>query len=356
MSTTFRLMSLATALLLAHQLPGQVAPPAAAPADKSGPRAQFSQSIHNFGKVNAGASLRHDFIVTNIGNALLEITQVKPGCGCTTAGDWDRKIEPGKTGKIPIQFNPGNFSGPVSKAVTVTCNDPAQGTHTLQIQATVWKPIDVQPAFVHFMPTEGEETNDTKVVKITSNIEEPVTLEGIESTNTIFKTELKTIKPGKEFELHVTYAGAATNVAASGPIKIKTSSTNMPLVEVTPYVMPQSAIVAVPGQVSLPANLTAVHKSYVTIRVNSKVPTTISEATVNAEGVKVLTTESQPGKAFSISLEFPAGFQMPVGKPMELTVKTSHPKKPEIKVPITQLSTILPVVGPTAPVGASTVK
>src|SRR5436190_9168 len=67
---------------------------AAAPAaalSKNGPRIAFSEIVYDFGKQGVSTPLRHDFIVTNIGTALLEITQVQPGCGCTTAGEWDKK-------------------------------------------------------------------------------------------------------------------------------------------------------------------------------------------------------------------------------------------------------------------------
>src|SRR5678815_2908741 len=147
--------------------------------------------------------LKHDFVVTNLGNAPLLIIEVRPGCGCTTAGDWDKEIAPGKTGRIPIQFNPSSFGGPVSKSVTVTCNDPAQATHYLSIQGTIWRPIDVQPQYVHFMPAEDEITNETRIVKITNNTEEDVKLEEPKSSSAVFTTELKTIKAGKEWELHI---------------------------------------------------------------------------------------------------------------------------------------------------------
>src|SRR5881394_3212907 len=100
-------------------LPAVTKPVAGAP-DSSGPRIEFATPTYNFGKVNAGELVRHDFVFTNTGGALLEITDVRPGCGCTTAGTWDKRVEPGKTGKIPLQFNPANFSGPVTKGATVT--------------------------------------------------------------------------------------------------------------------------------------------------------------------------------------------------------------------------------------------
>jgi hypothetical protein len=90
----------------------------------SQPGDQFDLTMFDFGKVNQGEVVKHEFVFTNTGTATLEITAVRPGCGCTTAGIWDKLVEPGKTGIIPLQFNSANFGGKVFKSATVTCSDP----------------------------------------------------------------------------------------------------------------------------------------------------------------------------------------------------------------------------------------
>src|SRR5262245_44559804 len=82
--------------------PTAVAAPATPP---GGPAIKFVETAHDFGRVPQGEIVRRDFIFTNTGSALLEIKDVRPGCGCTTAGEWDKSVAPGKTGKIPLQFN-----------------------------------------------------------------------------------------------------------------------------------------------------------------------------------------------------------------------------------------------------------
>src|ERR1041385_8002204 len=71
---------------------------AAQTAKPSGPQIEFDSLVYDFGKTNAGTLVKHDFIFTNTGTATLQITDVRPGCGCTTAGAWDKTVEPGKTG------------------------------------------------------------------------------------------------------------------------------------------------------------------------------------------------------------------------------------------------------------------
>ena len=43
------------------------------------PRIQFAELVHEFGKVLVSVPQRHDFIFTNTGNAVLEITGVRAG-------------------------------------------------------------------------------------------------------------------------------------------------------------------------------------------------------------------------------------------------------------------------------------
>jgi hypothetical protein len=343
--------ALFTLAQIASSLPalGQLLPAGPASVGKpnaDGPRITFSETVFDFGKIKAGEPVRHEFIATNTGNAVLDITMVQPGCpGCTTALPWDRQIQPGQTGKIPIQFNPLAFSGPVGKSVTVTCNDPAQPSHVLQFRANVWQPIDVQPSYLYFMPAEGEETNETKVVRIVSNLDEPLTLGQPQCDNPAFKLELKTLKAGKEFELHVSHGVVASNAAPQGLITISTTSSNAPAVRVTTRVMPQPAMAVSPLQIMLPAgSLSAGHRHTQMIRNNSSVPMKVTEAAVNAEGVTVQVNESQPGKLFLLTVNFPANFQVPAGEHLALTVKTSHPRRPIITVPVVQSTTPAPAV------------
>src|SRR6266498_3244827 len=145
----FMKTTLATLLIVAGTLGGTavglaqtedaVTPPeknVAAP-ESAGPKIQFAGTVYDFGKIGAGELVKHEFVFTNIGTGTLEIKDVRPGCGCTTAGTWDKEAEPGKTGSIPLQFNSANFGGTVAKQATVTCNDLNQTNVVPPTKATV---------------------------------------------------------------------------------------------------------------------------------------------------------------------------------------------------------------------------
>ncbi|MFM1769275.1 MAG: hypothetical protein RJA22_1804 [Verrucomicrobiota bacterium] len=301
------------------------------------PSIRFSETSFDFGKVKPTDPQKHVFIITNVGTAELEITEVKPGCGCTTAGEWDKKIAPGKTGVIPIGFNPASFSGTVGKSVSITCNDPAAPTHILSIQATIWRPLDIVPQYTHFLPVEGETNAEVRVVRITNNTEDNIQVEAPESTNPQFKPSLKEVRPGKEWELTVTYAGPISNTPPNGMINLKSTAAGTPQLSVSAYAMPQPAVSAMPPQVQLPpAPLPPSYSYPVAIRNNGSQPFNVSEAKVNADGVTARIQEATPGKLFNVVLTFSADFKLPAGQAVELSAKTSHPKYPLIRVPIIQ--------------------
>jgi hypothetical protein len=325
-------------------------PALVAPAAKAnGPQIQFSERTFDFGKVKSTDFLKHEFLITNTGNAVLEITDVTFGCGCTTAGNWDRLIQPGQVGKLPIQVVPLHFSGPVTKTVTVRCNDPANGTNLLSMQAVIWHPLEIQPEVVTFSQVEGESTNETKLVRIISNLDEPLTFGQPQSTNPLYKAELKIVRPGKEFDLMVSYSGAPV-VNPFDTIRIPTSSKDVPVVNINVQNVLQPALVALPAQIQLsPTGLGKPYQVSEFIRNMGQNPISVSEAFVNVPGVTVQIKETERGKSFQLNLLFAADFKASPGQPIYLTVKTTHAKHPIVQVPV-----IVPAPAPTpAPVAAA---
>ncbi|MCX6876446.1 MAG: DUF1573 domain-containing protein [Verrucomicrobia bacterium] len=304
-------------------------------ASQGGPQIQFAESEHDFGKIEGGAIVKFDFVFTNIGTATLEVTEVRSSCGCTTTGAWSKKVEPGQTGTIPIQFNSGTFSGPIHKTVTVTCNTPAQPQTILNLKATVWRAIDVNPTTVYFSPQAEAQLGETKVIRIVNHTEVPLELSPPACSNNAFTAELRTLKAGKEFEVRISTKPPFDAGSVQGAITLKTSSKNLPVITINGTIMVQLPIVAMPTQLTLgPAPLAAATKVGVILRNIGTAAVSISEPTVNVPGVAATLKELQPGRIFHIVLSFPAGFEVRPAAPAELSVKTSHPQYPIVRVPI----------------------
>lgn len=315
-------------------------------ASGSGPRIQFATPVHDFGQIKGGEVVKYTYVFTNVGQQLLEVTAVQASCGCTTAGEWSRQVEPGKTGSIPIQFNSGNFRGDVTKMITVTCNDTTQPTVTLQLKAHIWKPIDVTPQFATLNVTSESPSNAT-TVRIVNNEETPLTLSAPESTNPSFAAELRTNQPGKEFELVVRTVPPLPAGNVQGQITLKTSSTNMPVINVTALANVLQTVMVAPSQITLPAPpLANAMPSNVAIRNNGTNALVLTEPAVNAKGADVQLKEVQPGRYFTLTVIFPTGFEIAQGEKVELSVKSNHPQFPIIKVPVLQMPRSAPTATP----------
>jgi hypothetical protein len=302
-----------------------------------GPCLRFAEPFFDFGRVQSEQIVTHDYVFTNIGDAVLEISEVKSSCGCTAVTNWDRRVEPGKTGKLHVIFNTGGMAGPVKKNLWVASNDTNEPVAFLEFSATVWKWIDVIPTLATFAFGPDFQTNETRVVRLVSNLPEPVTLSAPLLTNRSFKTELKTIHEGKEFELEITVVPPLGPGSQVVPIILKTSSSKMPEVTVNVYTIVQAALTVSPSRIRLPALLDEAKQVIVTIRNNGSAPVVLSDPEINAEGASVQLRELQPGKVFNLVATFPAGFRARPGQPMEVRVKSSHLQSPNLKVPIVQL-------------------
>lgn len=82
----------------------------------------FEAPIFEFGEVDEGAVIKHEFKFTNTGKVPLVIQNAHSTCGCTIP-DWPKDlVEPGKTGVIKVEFNTKGKSEFQEKPVIITAN------------------------------------------------------------------------------------------------------------------------------------------------------------------------------------------------------------------------------------------
>lgn len=97
--------------------------------------------IYNFGEVEEGTIISHDYLIKNTGKGILEIKEVQPGWGCSVA-HYDEAIPPGGEGKVTLTINLKGVEGPVWKIATIFSNDPQKPTVSLNLQGTVRPSIE----------------------------------------------------------------------------------------------------------------------------------------------------------------------------------------------------------------------
>ena len=77
----------------------------------------------NIGSLTKGQVVEISWKFKNTGSKPLTIESVQAGCGCTTPEPPKEPIAPGAEGVIRAKFNSENFSGHVTKDVTVQANN-----------------------------------------------------------------------------------------------------------------------------------------------------------------------------------------------------------------------------------------
>lgn len=82
----------------------------------------FEKFSHNFGKLERGPQVFHEFMFVNTGDKPLVIYTVDKTCGCTTP-EWPKdSIMPGDTAYIKFGFDTDRPPGGFAKGLTVHSN------------------------------------------------------------------------------------------------------------------------------------------------------------------------------------------------------------------------------------------
>ncbi len=310
------------------------APATAASTNSIGPRIKFEETVHDFGRAQAGEQVKYTYVFTNAGDQTLEVTGVH-ACGCITA-NWTKSVEPGKTGAIPMSFNSSGYNGGVTKIINVTCNDPSNRQPRLTFKGAIWQPIEIQPNRV-FLNIPVGSPSVSATVRITNHMDAAITLSPPEINNRAFKAELKTVEPGKVFEVVVSTVPPMPTGFANGQLMLKTSATNMPVINLSVSANVASPISVTPNRIALPAGvLQAPQTRTVTIVNNGSSVLELTNPVVNLPGVDVQLKQVEAGHRFTATLTFPQGFEMPQGKEGELSIKSNEPSVPLVKVLISQ--------------------
>jgi len=145
------------------------------------------------------------------------------------------------------------------------------------------------------------------------------------------------VRPGKEFELQITAIPPFLENRMLTAVTLKTSNPTNPTISVSAYLNVQQPVTVMPNHVMLPQGpLTNAMHSVVTIQNTGTNSLVLSEAAVSVPGVEAHLQETQPGRTFNLTVDFPVGFQAKLGQKVEVTVKSNHPRFPLIQVPVFQ--------------------
>jgi hypothetical protein len=346
------LCSLAAVLVAAAAMAQQPAPaaaqqpqpPAAAEKAPEGPQPviEVAEKIKDFGTVPKGDKIRATFDVRNTGKAPLEITQVRPTCGCTVAS-FDRTIPPGGTGKIAAEVDTTGFSGPISKAVLVFSNDPATPQVNLVIKADVRAFIEVlpRPLIIFRNVLQGEPASERLVLLSADGSDFKV--ESAEASGGTYQLVYKELgekervpdRKGSQWELTVTVPANAPEGMLNQKIVVKTTAAKAPEVTINVTGAVRPVVQVIPPQVNFGtvAGDALVGQNFLVVNNRQGVELQLSEVKVDNPNFATEVIPLQAGQRYQVAVSMKAG--VPKGA-QKATVKisTNDPLRKLIEVPI----------------------
>jgi len=303
------------------------------------PVIECKEPVKDFGTVWVGPVLKHEFTLTNNGKAPLRITKVRPSCGCTIAGTYPKVIKPGESGKFPFSVHSTKLRGKFEKGITIKSNDPATPNFRLRLRGQVKRYIELTPTAINFGKLFGGEAME-KVIKIRSNIDEPIEVElGSKLKTDIFTAEIVATEPGKAYELRVRAEPPYKPGTLREILLLHTNNENQKRISVNIRANIPKRLDVSPAVLTLRKRLTtgkaAAAQTTRVVKFSNygAKPVVVLDATVNDSAIKVNVQEQKAGKQYAVQVEFPIGYQAPPTGRM-LTLKTNDPETPTIEVPI----------------------
>ncbi len=132
----------------------------------AGPKIEFDTKTFKCGDVLEGKEkIDAVFNIKNIGDSVLKLENVRPGCGCTVV-KYDTFVQPGKTAKIEASVKiAGYHNGTISKYINVKTNEAKEPDTRLTIEANIIAVIEVSETYINF---EGKDIAKPHTLVMTS--------------------------------------------------------------------------------------------------------------------------------------------------------------------------------------------
>ena len=321
--------ALFTAMIL--PLAAQETNPAPAPVAAPEPAAKIvcEAPTFNFGEMDNSQDVEHTFIVRNNGNLTLEITRVKPSCGCTVVNTSQTSVPPGQTTEIKARLSLRGRLGPQHKTIFVECNDPATPTMTLLLEGTAISELQVTPTQVFF----GRITADTAVTGVVDVV--------IQGTNAIKITKLEANIPqlsvtnrladdGKSFKLFIVTTPPLARGTLRGNVHLETDHPKYPAIDISASAFVVGEVSYAPEEIPLNAPADQAVMRYIMIRAESGQSLTVNSVEAPDPTIAARVIQMDPS-GVRIELSNITASKELDGKPIRIL--TNMEKMKEILIP-----------------------
>ena len=330
-SVLFAAGLLATSLAFAQD---SATPPSEPAAPAPAPKIACDAPVHDFGKMDNSQQVEHEYVLKNVGTTQLEISNVRPSCGCTVANISERSVAPGAETRVLTRLNLQGRSGPQHKAIVVESNDPQQPQFILTLQGEAVVAVNVMPDRVIFGQLSSASTPATQV-QVTGPGEPPFKIVGIESSSTNVLATFETAEEGKTYRVNISGVAPFPEGQLNANVRVFTDHPARPVIDIPVVAMVVGDIVVAPQELVIAPSGDESQVRYVLIRTAQGQPFTITAVETPDPSI---TTQVLPfgDNGYRLQVDNLKASSGVAGK--NITVRTDLASRPEVVIPIRMLT------------------
>lgn len=186
----------------------------------------FENAFVDFGTIKRGQKLTAKFPYKNSGSGPLTIQGVQAPCDCTTVeASKGRTTAPGEGGVVEVVFDSTDYSGRVSKAITVVTNERTMPDRTLTVSALVNSDVESDPPLVDFGDVVINQMPQQQV-RLKNLMKTELKIEKLRYNEELL--DVGYAKEGREWVIHVKLKPTAPIGFIKDTIYVKNNSQSLP--------------------------------------------------------------------------------------------------------------------------------
>ena len=152
------------------------------------PKLEIAETSFDFGTMQRGTSMSHEFVFRNVGEADLWLEVGSTTCKCTGAVTEEKAIKPGETGSVSLQWVAKVGAGPFEQRAEVFTNDSLNSPVELTVKGIVTDISGLSPSEFLLGKMSADQQQKASVY-LASYIDEGLTVEAEMAPGTL-KPEL----------------------------------------------------------------------------------------------------------------------------------------------------------------------
>lgn len=257
------------------------------------PKMQVEKPIVNAGTLVEGTFIHHTFVIRNLGDVPLEISNVRADCGCTKVR-YDRIIAPMMLTRLRVSVDTSGLEGTQEKHIKIITNDSAVPQMTLLIRANVIKAVSVVPDRIFFNGMPGKALDQTVTICAPNNKAFTLKLKQSQLPDDV---GVAIEKKGSKWLVHLHHKGNYTGVSR-GRIFFTTDIPHRPLITLPVYSRIQNTLTVIPRKIDFskirkahyPSDKTPGPVKTVNLKTQSEKPPEIKHLTISPEELFTIRT------------------------------------------------------------------